>query len=480
MGATVIDDVSLLKVSTQPRSGTPDGNIHFNTTTGLLEIIIDSELATVDFGAGPVANPLTLDAKPGLRAIYELQQAERQANEDFRKFRPFLRGRFKLGKAFDFENGRSAGPDRSRIAASGWREFGGPVGEQLNRIYFNVSSLPSILDTSQGYGQLSPGGETFEFSRPGAFDEAIQIYGTTANGDTGAGDFDDRTYLAVSVRTYGQRHARVILNDFGISELEGYGTLAALGESPHPTTGNYAEADVYGVAQVAPFDGLSFEVLSTPETKTGFNQADGDFSLIIRNASGANLDQVVAWIDAASAQDANIASVGTWNGKQREQLYSFDADGVPEFIQGVYIENLPASDLQRLKIFDDSGASKTFPFIPFVEVDVPPVAQNTTTGYFHCWVLDGAGGQDYNSDGAVTMLDNLGGEVKGMIGASTKIQFGVDFDNFNLAGLTPGEDFSILFTIGSDGEFEEQSVVIQVSRTAVITATVPTVAESNI
>lgn len=483
MGATVIDDVTLLKRSSQPRSGTPDGNIYFDPVTREIEVIIDAELATVDFGAGAVPNPLTLDAKPTNRAIYDLHQAERETDETFRAFRPFLIGRFKLAKAFDYIYGASLGGDRSRVASSGWREFGGARGTNLNRIYFNVSSLPSILDTSQGYAQLARDGATFDFTRPGNFDEAIQVFGTTANGDAGAGDFDDRTFLAVSVRTYGQRHDRVILEDFGTTELEGYGILAALGESPHPTTGTYTEAQVYGGAAIAPWDDITFDVLGAPETKTGFNEADGDFSLIIRNPSAggsASLDQVIAWIDAASADDSDIADTGTWNGKQREQLYSYNDQGIPVFIDGLFIEGLPTSDLQRLIISDDSGAQKTFPFIPEVRIPIPDIAQGTATGWYHAHVFDGSGAADYNTAAAVTMQDNAGAEVKGPIGALTQLSHGVGFDTFALAGITPGDDFQVIYTFGSDGEFEENSVILDITRTSLIPGSISLTPENNI
>lgn len=483
MGAIAIDDVSQLRVSTQSRSGTPDGNIFFDTTSGEIEIIIDSELAQVDLGSGLVTNPLTVDNKPTLRAIYELHQTERESNESFRQYRPFLKGRFKLGLAFDCIWGRTFGNDRTRIASSGWREFGGDVGTQLNRIYYNTFSLPDVLDTSQLKYQLAQNGSVADFNRPGAHNEAVQVFGSTANGDTGAGNFDTRTYFAVTLRTYGQRHDRVAVSEAGISELEGYGSQVAIAESPHPTTSEatYPIADVFGGSQIAPFTGLSFDVLSSAETKTGFNEADGDFSLVIRNTGSATLDQIVAWVDALALQDADVSSTANpWNGLEREQLYSFDANGIPNFINGVFIENLPASDQQRLLIFDDSGSAKTFPFVPEIRVSIPSVAQGTSTGWYHSWVEDGTGNSDYNQDNAVTMQDSATSDVKGSIGASSVISFGVAYDTFNLAGISPGTDFNIVFTIGSDGEFEEQTIVIPITRTSLIERSISTIAENNI
>lgn len=481
MGALAIDDVAKLKRSSQGRAGTPDGNIFFDTANGILEIITADELAQVDLGSGLEANPLTLDSKPTLRAIYELQQAERESDVTFQRHDPFVKGRFKLGKAFDFIYGRNAGTDRTKIAGSGWREFTGAVGTNINRIYFNVSTLKSVLDTSQVYGQLTADSTTFDFARLGAVDEAFQVFGTTAFGDATAGDFDSRSYLAVSVSTYGQRHQRIVLGDFGVSELEGYGTLAALGEAPHPTTNNYTKADVYGGSQIAPFTTLAFDVLSVAETKTGFNEADGDFTYVIRNTAGAGLDQVIAWLDVLNDTDADVSNTANpWNGKQKDALYTYDAEGIPNFIDGVFIENLPASDLQRLKIVDDAGNPKTFPFVPEVRVSIPTAAQNTSTGKYIAFILDGNAALDYNTDAAVILNDSNASPVQGAIGASTLISFGIPYDTFSQAGLTAPVDFAIRFMILSDGEFEESFVDIDITRTALIPASLTTSPENNI
>ncbi len=486
-GATQVDNVALLKRSSQGRAGTPDGNIFFDVATRNLEIIVDTELAWLDAPTNSVPNTLTLDNKPTIRAILELQEAERSTDETFRMYRPFLDGRFKLGKAFDFVYGGNAGADRSRISGSGWREFTGAVGTNINRIYFNVSTLQTILGTSQVTAQLAEFGAITDFNRLGAVDETIQVFGTTTYGDSTAGDFDTRTYLAVSTSTYGQRHGRVVLGDFGINELEGYGTLAAIGESPHPTTGDYPLADVVGGAQVAPFDGLSFEFLDTAETKSGFNEADGDFDKVIRNTGSASLDQVIAWIDANRDIDADMAESGAglsaWNGKRKEALYEFDASGVPTFIDGAYIEGLTGGDLQRLAISDDGGNSKTFPFNPEVRVAIGASARAYASAWYHCFIYDGAGANDYNTGSAVTLDDSSSSPVKGMVSGSGSINFSIPYDTITQAGLTPGNDFEIIFIVGSPkgaGSVEEESTIITVTRDTLISASIDPKLQSNI
>ena len=48
-----------LKESTSPRGSAPNGNVYFDTASKRIQLIGVDELATVNFGAGAVANPLT-------------------------------------------------------------------------------------------------------------------------------------------------------------------------------------------------------------------------------------------------------------------------------------------------------------------------------------------------------------------------------------------------------------------------------------
>ena len=170
---------SLLVQSTQSRSGTPDGNIFFDTANGEIEIITAEELANVDLGSGSEANPLTNALGIKLEALYAFERQERRTDEALRKFDPFFKGTFKFGGAYEVVNGRKFdGTDRDKVRGSGWieRDAAGLIG----RIYFGVRSLGNIESGSQPYYHLLANNAPTNFGHVGPVDEAVQVFGDNA------------------------------------------------------------------------------------------------------------------------------------------------------------------------------------------------------------------------------------------------------------------------------------------------------------
>lgn len=290
---TTITATSQLVQSTQSRSATPDGNIYFNPD-GTLELITAEELAQVDLGAGLVANPLTNADGISMQMLYTFERQERRTDENLRELEIFIRGNFKFAGAYNFVNGRKLSTvsvgggltdDRQKIRGSGFIEFA--ADGNTDRIYFGARSLGNIESASQPYYQLVLNGAATDVAFAGPVNEVIQVFGSTSNGDTGAGDFDNRTFLALSVRTWGQVHDRKTITDSGISEMAGY--LGAFGLTEVPNARNDGSAtitDVYNTssaAQAAPWTGVQYETLASAETLTGLNGGSGDFSQVIRN-----------------------------------------------------------------------------------------------------------------------------------------------------------------------------------------------------
>jgi hypothetical protein len=66
-----------LKQSTTARGATPNGNVYFDVANNEIQLIGVDELATVDFGAGAVANPLNNADGITMRALYNFENARR-------------------------------------------------------------------------------------------------------------------------------------------------------------------------------------------------------------------------------------------------------------------------------------------------------------------------------------------------------------------------------------------------------------------
>lgn len=481
--------------STQGRAGTPDGNVFFDTANGLIEFIPADEVATLDLtsigGGATDPNPLIRADGVKMEAIYAFENQERRSStklgEELRKFDRFTSGTFKFGGAYNFVNGNkpSTDADRKILRGSGWNEL---TGSTVNRIYFGAKGLSNIEETSQPYYQLATQGTSTDFTEVGQIDEAVQVFGDAANGN-----FDNRTYMAVSVRTYGQNHDRKdTTNDLGITELGGYSTGFALNESTHLTTDPVTAhplADVY-TTPTGVWVGMQLNHIAVPTAKTGeFSDETGSrvFSWELINNNGANLNECVAWLDAfaASTDEADGLGVNTGHlGKDIETWYYYNAQGqvvtksgVDPTTEGMYINNVPVADQQRVVFTDDSGAIKAYSFTVSVEADVGATAKADANAWYHSWFAAA-----YNSTGAVVVLDNGAAEVKGLASsanASNKIIFGFDYTGDTQGGTADTDKDAVFLCEGDGGATQAKTLYTITKQTTVAFSCAPST-ENNV
>lgn len=477
--------------STQSRAGTPDGNVYFDKAGGTIEFIPASELPTLDLTSvgGGASDPNPLLAPDGIKfeAIYAFENQERATDEDLRKYDRWTSGTFKFGGAYNFINSRkpSSTADRSIVRGSGWNELASDGG--TDRIYFGNKGLSNIEATSQPYYQLSLFGAPIDFAKQGQIDEAVQVFGSTANTptDAGAGDFDTRTYEAVSIRTFGFNYDRKeTTTDLGIAELGGYSTGFALNESAHLTSGNYALADVYGGGQISPWTGMTLEKLAAPQVESGFNEADGSFTWVLNNTLNGSLYECVAFLDALAQTDDDIDS-GTetvTNGKRVGTWYTYDAQGRISTQSGadslgLFIEAIPTADEQLIVFVDDSAGIKTRPFVVGLEATVGATAKADPNAWFHSYFA-----ALYNTAGAVTVQDSSASDIKGLASeadGSNKIIKAFDYDGDTLGG-TAGTVKNAVFLCEGDGGATQAKTLYTITRqTTIAFACIPGV-ENNV
>lgn len=495
---------TLLVQSSASRSGTPDGNIYFDVTNGRLELISYSEQALIDMtdvgGSASEDNPLTNALGIKFEALYAFENQERRTDETLRQYDRFTKATFKYGGAFELVNSRkfddangtatsSTTDDRVKIRASGWIERASDGG--VDRIYYGVTSLGSIDSGSQPYYQLTDGGAPVNFAKAGDIDEAIQVYGDTGNTptDANAGDFDTRTFLANKVRTYGNNYDAKTLDDSGISEMGGYFSGFALGESTHLTTNttDHPLASVYNsdpTAQTGVWYNMYLEELDTAQTETGFNEGSGDFTWVLNNPSGADLEECVAYLDAIAQtdDDINAHSTNTTYGMRVDTWYSYDAQGriVTQSgtgSGGVFLDNIPTADQQSVVFTADDETTRTYPFNVSVEVSVGAYAVADTLAWYHCFFYT-----DYGTASAVTVQDADAADVSGNVStdaSSNKITFSFDYDGDTLGG-TAATDKDVVFVCEGDGGATQAKTVFTISRTTTITATCEPGLETNV
>ena len=498
--AGVLIDLSnydtLLVQSTQGRLGTPDGNVFFDKTNGKIEFITNDGdgLTTIDLtskgGGATDENQLYTTTGIKFEAIYAFENQERRIDETLREFDRWTSGTFKFGGAYNFVNGRvpSATEDTSIIRGSGWNELNS-AGVPIKK-YFGNKGLSNIYSASQPYYQQSIQGTATDFAKSGQIDEAILVY-RDIDGN-GTPDIDLTTYEAVSVRTYGHTYDRKnTVDDLGISELGGYSTGFALDEGIHLTTNetDMPYADVI-TTPTGVWVGMELNYIASPTAKSGeFSDETGSrlFSWELINNNGANLDQMVAWLDAFATEPAREADGLGVNighlGKDIDTWYYYNASGqvvtksgVDPTTEGLYLNNIPTADQQRVVMTDDGGTIKAYSFSVSIEVNIGATAKADSLAWYHSFFAD-----NFNTVSAVTVQDKTSNPVKGNASSAdvnNKIIFAFDYTGDTVGGTANTDKNCVFLCEGDGGATQAKTLYTITKNTAVAFACAPPV-ENN-
>lgn len=489
---------TLLKESTTARGATPNGNIYFDVANNKIQLIGVDELATVDFGSGPVTNPLNNFDGITLRGLYNFENASRRTNETLRKYERGTSGNFRFAGAFSFINGvKLDGTDRNKIRGSGWIEYAntGDGATDIDRIYHGVLSLVDIQATTVPYWTLTTATDEVSlqaatwtnFVRVGDINEAVQVFGSTAFGDTAAGSFDYTTRtLVVRVRSWGYNAGETTSVATGIAEFSGFSAGYGVGESINPSN-SYTLANVFGGAAIAPWSTMTLEKLASPQTETGFNEADGNFTWVLNNPAGGTVQECAAYLDALALQASDIdAGTGTYDGKKGRVWYSRNAAGkvVTSSIggAGLFIEGLSTAEKQNIIMTDNSGATKTYPYFPEVQITVGAPAIADPLAWYQVFYTDGASTADFDMAGAVTVKNSANVDVKGNVAANQvggKISFAYAYDTNTQAGLSAGVDKNIVVVVEGDGGAAQAITYATITRSPIVSITCAPPADNN-
>lgn len=487
-----------LKESTTARGSTPNGNVYFDVANNEIQLIGVNELATVDFGGGAVTNPLNNTDGITMRALYNFENLSRRNNETLRKYKRGTDGDYRFAGAFSFVNGvKLDSTDRNKIRGSGWLEYADTQdgATDVDRIYHGIVSLVDIQSGTVPYWALvTATDETTlqsatwtNFVRTGDINEAIQVYGSTSFGDSGTAHFDYTTRISVvRVRSWGYNAGETTSILTGIAEFSGFSAGYGVGESINPSN-SYTLADVYGGSQISPWTGMTLEKLASPQTETGFNEANGDFTWVLNNTNNGTAQQCAAYLDAVTLQDSDIDSgAGTYNGKKGRVWYTRNASGkiVTSSIggAGLFIEGLSSAEKQNVIMTDNAGATKTYPYFPQVEITVGAAALADANAWYHVFYENGSGASDFDTTGAVAVNDSSGTPVKGNVQAdevSGKIVFLYAYDTNTQAGLSAGVDKDIVVIVEGDGGAAQAITYATITRVPVVSITCTPPADNN-
>lgn len=496
--------------SSQGREGIPDGNIFLDPLNSVIQLITLSELATVNLGSGLEANPLTDTDKIQALALYFFIIQEIQADSTLQNSRfamDAVSNRMgKLVGATAFLNsiklaegavniagvGGALGDDRLKLADSGFQEFADGAGGNtlIDRIYHGPKSLNAINSTSQPFFMVAnslseadrQAAVPTDFSKTGSVNEVIQTLGTTANGDTLAGNFDNlAAVLIIGVRDYGFSVGEVNSLATGVSELGAYSQGYGLGNAAVNDVAAITEADVFGGLQVAPFTTMGFTRLAVAETVTGFIEGDGLFTDKITNTGGGSLIQLRAFMDKLMQQDIdqndNTAITGSYIPKRAEPLYTINSAGKLVSRQGLMIENIPAADAQGAILTDDAGTARNRPITTSIIIFLSTAWFDDTLGWFRMMYLDGATTSDFDTATAVTVDDAssvpvAGNKTDARIFAVTggyELRISYSYDTNTQAGLSAGVDKDVILQLGGVNNTKSKTFSFTISSTSFAT-----------
>jgi len=242
-----------------------------------------------------------------------------------------------------------------------------------------------------------------------------------------------------------------------------------------------------GGSAIAPFDAMTFERFSSPQAQTGFNQGSLDYTDVIANPNGGSLAEVRAYLDRLMEQDTDQdIGTGSFIPRRADPLYTIDNQGRLVTRQGLYIANLPASDLQTVVQTSDNGTTGTYPFEPELRFSVTDAWVNDPNAWAQAMYVDGSGSLDFETGTAVIVQDSAGGDMvftpanaQGTSGGYF-ISVPYAYDTNTQAGLSAGVDKACVFLAEGDGGATADNAFFTIRRETTIPVTVSPQAETNI
>jgi hypothetical protein len=237
---------------------------------------------------------------------------------------------------------------------------------------------------------------------------------------------------------------------------------------------------------------MTLEKLAAPQSESGFNEADGDFTWVLNNTAPGSLDECIAFLDALSQTDDDIdsGSESDTKGKRVGTWYSYTPGGLiltdaPFAGEGLFLEEIPTQDEQLVVFTDDAGATKTRPFVVSLSITVGATAVADTLAWYHAYFLVGAGaqaGDDFNTSTALTVENASAVEIKGNVLADASGVLIIDTFDYDGDTIQGGGaiDKDVVFLCEGDGGAAQAKTIFEITRITTVSATCAPGVETNV
>lgn len=451
----LLSDPDFLKLSSQPASGVPDGNVYIDTSTGTIEFIPVATLATINFGTsdpdrpgkptGTIANPLVFNDGLLLNAFFSFITIERKLNDTLRRYLPIIRAIDRKSGQYEFVNGFAPKTDTDRqfFRNGGWVERA--ANGTINRIYYGVVGIGSADSTEVFYyalsSALSTNGTNLTFT--GLPNEAVRV------------DTSDRLFFEISGRTWQRSYTRSNLTLIGNNEgtgafIDNHSLTTASDTFVTETESNVSTLAAYtavtlnylpgvgflawqsGVSYVqnavVSFTGRWYRATSAHTSSTTNEPTDGGAPWIAYEgerliggtyypfnkifASGGTpktkkqFYQRERWLlRQATNINQNSVSTGSIIGRRASPLFTFVSASQLDTELGVFIDDLNLADINEVRFRDATGIFRSFPRVTNVLITLNDIAKQDPDLRVSVYFLT-AGSNTYPGANAVIVQDN--------------------------------------------------------------------------
>ncbi len=341
-----------------------------------------------------------------------------------------LSGQYQFGTDGTTFNGWKPANDATRqmLRDGGWSEFS--AAGALQRQYVGIVGLGGVSSGAQLYYHRDAADAPTNFTFTDQVNEGIQVFGDATNGN-----FDKRSYFKGFVREQGKKYRDSILADTGKTATGAYIVNLLLSNEDDL---KITAAD--GAMTGAPYNNITVTYFATNQNRS-IGGTNYPFRVII-DGNGATLEQIYTKIQYLLRQDTDIDSgAGSVIGKTAATLLGFVGDTL-QTTTGVYIDNIQATDSNRVIFKDQNGVDRTNPFQSAGVITFNGFLVGAGSSYRLMFTTLPGANNDYGESGAVTVNDASGNPISGTI-SSGSIAFTFDYDGNVQGGRTPATDAAV-------------------------------------
>ena len=390
------------------------------------DIVVDTSARTIEIKTtGAVANEGSTGGVSG-QALYSWLKEQWKTNSTFIRF-PFPMEAI-TPEQFEFLNGWAPKNDTTRnlIRTAGWTEK--TASDVILRKYMGVVSLGSIGSSDQPYFRWNAGPRT-NFAFAGPINQAVQIFGDSANGDFDYSDGADT--FTLYVREQGKTYASSNNAAIGASTL-------TFNTNRFPLS-NAVDLKVSAsdavIASTAPYTDITITAYETDQMRD-IDGTPAPFRIVITDASGsATTQQIYEKIQYLLRQNTDIdTGAGVVTGATADSLLQFVGDTLVG-ATSVAIDGLNSNYLNSVELYDKNGTKRIYPFVAAGTINFGAQAG---TGDFKYWMFfDTNPAGNFGTENAVIVNDKDGNPITGTYTGSP-VQFSFAYDTNNQGGRTPG------------------------------------------